>query len=133
MKVSSENQEIVKEIISEPVVSDHPKPDPRVAGLIADLEDPSRAPEATANLIRLGEGIVDTLISLLHSGSIQRRVWVAVALYEINDNRATAPLVSFLENPSNRFRELIWEAKVRYQQYKRSALIPSSLSEQKIK
>lgn len=82
--------------------------------LAADLEDSSRAPEAAEKLVRMGSDVVDILIPLLHTGSIQRRVWLAVILYEINDNRATLPLMKLLETPKFHFRELIWEAKKEY-------------------
>lgn len=88
--------------------------DPRrrdVAVLAADLEDPTRAAEAAGKLTAMGSDVVDLLIPLLHTGSIQRRVWIAVVLYELNDNRATLPLMKLLETPKVHFRELIWEAK----------------------
>lgn len=88
--------------------------DPRkkeVSLLITDLDDPARAPMAAAKLAGMGPDIVDQMIPLLHTGSIQRRVWIAVVLYEINDNRATLPLMKLLETPKVHFRELIWEAK----------------------
>ena len=88
--------------------------DPRkreIAALVADLEDPSRAAGAAETLAAMGGEIVDHLIPLLHAGSIQRRVWIAVVLYELNDNRATLPLMKLLETPKVHFRELIWEAK----------------------
>jgi chromosome segregation ATPase len=85
-----------------------------IAALVADLDDPVRAPAAAEQLTAMGGNIVDQLIPLLHSGSIQRRVWIAVVLYELNDNRATLPLMKLLETPKVHFRELIWEAKTRY-------------------
>ncbi|MFH0967818.1 MAG: hypothetical protein V1862_09070, partial [Methanobacteriota archaeon] len=88
--------------------------DPRrrdVAAYVADLEDPTRAAEAAEKLTAMGSDVVDLLIPLLHTGSIQRRVWIAVVLYELNDNRATLPLMKLLETPKVHFRELIWEAK----------------------
>lgn len=99
--------------VTPPVGAPHPL-DPRkreVAVLTADLEDPARAAEAAEKLAGLGNDIVDLLIPLLHTGSIQRKVWIAVVLYEINDNRATLPLMKLLETPKVHFRELIWEAK----------------------
>ncbi|MDD1728469.1 MAG: hypothetical protein LUQ50_05300 [Methanospirillum sp.] len=82
--------------------------------LTGDLEDPARATDAAVKLASMGHAIVDLLIPLLHTGSIQRRVWIAVVLYEINDNRATLPLMRLLETPKVHFRELIWEAKSQY-------------------
>ncbi|PKL59958.1 MAG: hypothetical protein CVV33_05160, partial [Methanomicrobiales archaeon HGW-Methanomicrobiales-4] len=88
--------------------------DPRrrdVTALAVDLENPTRAAEAAEKLTAMGSDVVDLLIPLLHTGSIQRRVWIAVVLYELNDNRATLPLMKLLETPKIHFRELIWEAK----------------------
>lgn len=82
--------------------------------LASELEDPARAADAAVKLAAMGQEIVDHLIPLLHTGSIQRRVWIAVVLYEINDNRATLPLMRLLETPKVHFRELIWEAKNQY-------------------
>lgn len=82
--------------------------------LASELEDPARAADAAVKLATMGPEIVDNLIPLLHTGSIQRRVWIAVVLYEINDNRATLPLMRLLETPKVHFRELIWEAKNQY-------------------
>ena len=93
-------------------VLDHRKRE--VIALAADLEDPSRAPEAAEKLAGMGSSVVDLLIPLLHTGSIQKRVWIAVVLYELNDNRATLPLMKLLETPKVHFRELIWEAKNQY-------------------
>jgi len=100
--------------------------DPRqkeILDLAAELEDPDRAPEAAKKLADMGNQIVEVLIPLLHSGSIQRRVWIAVVLYEINDNRATLPLMKLLETPKVHFRELIWEAKNQYRSYHRSGTV----------
>jgi DNA repair exonuclease SbcCD ATPase subunit len=97
-------------------------PDPRkrdVEILAADLEDPPRAAEAAEKLIAMGSDIVELLIPLLHTGSIQRRVWIAVILYELNDNRATLPLMKLLETPKVHFRELIWEAKNQFKTHMR--------------
>lgn len=91
-----------------------------IAPQVADLDDPARAPFAARTLIAMGGDIVDQLIPLLHSGSIQRRVWIAVVLYELNDNRATLPLMKLLETPKIHFRELIWEAKTQYRSHVRS-------------
>jgi len=85
-----------------------------VITLVGELEDPATAPDAAVRLTTLGHDVVDHLIPLLHTGSIQRRVWIAVVLYEINDNRATLPLMRLLETPKVHFRELIWEAKNQY-------------------
>ena len=82
--------------------------------LSSELEDPALAADAAVKLAAMGQEIVDHLIPLLHTGSIQRRVWIAVVLYEINDNRATLPLMRLLETPKVHFRELIWEAKNQY-------------------
>jgi DNA repair exonuclease SbcCD ATPase subunit len=90
--------------------------------LIADLEDPSRAAAAAEKLTALGSDIVNLLIPLLHTGSIQRRVWIAVVLYELNDNRATLPLMKLLETPKVHFRELIWEAKNQFQTRRRAGI-----------
>lgn len=85
-----------------------------IQALSSELEDPARATDAAVKLAAMGPDIVDHLIPLLHTGSIQRRVWIAVVLYEINDNRATMPLMRLLETPKVHFRELIWEAKNQY-------------------
>jgi chromosome segregation ATPase len=85
-----------------------------LSAYVVDLEDPTRAAGAAENLIAMGCDIVEHLIPLLHTGSIQRRVWIAVVLYEFNDNRATLPLMKLLETPKVHFRELIWEAKNQY-------------------
>lgn len=96
-----------------------------VLALATDLEDPARAAEAAEKLAAMGHAIVDLLIPLLHTGSIQRRVWIAVVLYEINDNRATLPLMKLLETPKVHFRELIWEAKNQYHTRMRMGLTPA--------
>ncbi len=115
-------------VASEPVIPQVPEPAPDPGGprrkevltLAAELEDPAMAPDAAVKLAAMGHGIVDHLIPLLHTGSIQRRVWIAVVLYEINDNRATLPLMRLLETPKVHFRELIWEAKNQYRTRMRS-------------
>ncbi|HWQ67544.1 MAG TPA: hypothetical protein VN372_11845 [Methanospirillum sp.] len=94
-----------------------PEPDiqrKKMVTLIAALDHPASAPDAARELVAMGSGVVDLLISLLHSGSSQHRVWIAVVLYELHDNRATIPLKKLLETPGVNFREMIWEARSLY-------------------
>ncbi|WP_319580377.1 hypothetical protein [uncultured Methanospirillum sp.] len=146
LRLDAENTRLIQQVSPEPPVAALPSPvvasepvspqvtetapdpgDPRrkeVLTLATELEDPAMAPDAAAKLAAMGHGIVDHLIPLLHTGSIQRRVWIAVVLYEINDNRATLPLMRLLETPKVHFRELIWEAKNQYRTRIRSGAAP---------
>jgi len=146
LRLDAENTRLIQQVSPEPPVAALQSPvvasepvtshvtetvsdpgDPRrkeVLALAAELEDPAMAPDAAVKLATMGHGIVDHLIPLLHTGSIQRRVWIAVVLYEINDNRATLPLMRLLETPKVHFRELIWEAKNQYRTRMRSGPVP---------
>ena len=92
---------------------------PDISGLLPNLDDPMQAMEAALKIIRLGNQVVDTLIPLLYRGTLQRRAWVAVILYEINDPKAVKPLSDLLETHDGDLREIIWDIRLRFREWRR--------------
>ncbi|WP_214035721.1 hypothetical protein, partial [Methanospirillum sp.] len=95
---------------------------------LANLDDPLHAMEAAASILRLGPQVTDILIPLLYEGSQNRRAWIAALLYELNDPRTTKPLSDLLETTEIGLRELIWDTRLRFREWKRAGV--SSLTAQ---
>ena len=87
---------------------------------LTNLDDPMHAMDAAASILRFGPQVTDMLIPLLYQGPQNRRAWVAVLLYELNDPRATKPLSDLLETSETGLRELIWDTRLRFREYRRS-------------
>jgi hypothetical protein len=92
---------------------------------LTNLDDPVHAMEAAAALLRFGPQITDMLIPLLYQGPHNRRAWIAVLLYELNDPRATKPLSDLLETSETGLRELIWDIRLRFREWRRSTVSSS--------
>ncbi len=100
-----------------------------ITSCLTHLEDPLHAMEAASSILRLGPHITEQLIPLLYQGSQQRRAWIAVILYELNDPRATKPLSDLLEHSESGLRELIWDMRLRFREWRRS-MVFSSVAQQ---
>lgn len=99
-----------------------------ISTYLANLDDPIHAMEAAASILRLGPHVTDILIPLLYEGSQNRRAWIAALLYELNDPRTTKPLSDLLETSETGLRELIWDTRLRFREWKRAGV--SSLTAQ---
>jgi len=93
---------------------------------LTNLDDPMHAMDAAASILRFGPQVTDMLIPLLYQGPQNRRAWVAVLLYELNDPRATKPLSDLLETSETGLRELIWDTRLRFREYRRSGVSSST-------
>jgi hypothetical protein len=91
--------------------------------LLSKLEDPHHSLETALEIIRMGSDIVDLLIPMLYRGNLQRRAWIAAILYEINDPRSVKPLTELLATPDTHLRELIWDTRVKFREWKRTGSI----------
>ena len=90
---------------------------------LSRLDDPNYSMESALELSRMGTHIVDTLIPLLYRGSLQRRAWIAAILYEINDPRISGPLNDVMEEPGGHLRELIWDTRMKFREWKRTGSV----------
>ncbi|MDX8550165.1 hypothetical protein KHC33_08190 [Methanospirillum sp. J.3.6.1-F.2.7.3] len=95
------------------------------AGYLSNLDDPLHAMEAAASILQYGSQVTDMLIPLLYRGTLNRRAWIAVLLYELNDPRATKPLSDLLEASESGLRELIWDTRLRFREWRRSGTVSS--------
>lgn len=93
-----------------------------ISGFLMNLDDPLYAMDAAASILRFGPQVTDMLIPLLYQGPQTRRAWVAVLLYELNDPRATKPLSDLLESSETGLRELIWDTRLRFREWRRSGV-----------
>lgn len=96
---------------------------PDISEFLLNLDDPLQAMQAADEILHFGQATVDTLIPMLYRGSINRRAWIAVLLYELNDPRATKPLSDLLESSESGLRELIWDTRIRFREWRRSGII----------
>lgn len=96
-----------------------------ISAHLSNLEDPVHAMEAAAAILRSGPQVTDILIPLLYRGTLNRRAWIAVMLYELNDPKATKPLSDLLEASESGLRELIWDTRLRFREYRRSGTVSS--------
>ncbi len=97
-----------------------------ISKYLSNLDDPMHAMDAAASILRFGPQVTDMLIPLLYQGPQNRRAWVAVLLYELNDPRATKPLSDLLESSETGLRELIWDTRLRFREYRRSGASSST-------
>lgn len=91
-----------------------------ISTYLANLDDPLHAMEAAVLILRSGPQVTDILIPLLYQGSQNRRAWIAALLYELNDPRTTKPLSDLLETSETGLRELIWDIRLRFREWKRA-------------
>jgi len=96
---------------------------PNLLILLPLLEDPNNSMEAALEISGMGNNIVDFLIPLLYRGSLERRAWIATILYEINDSRTIKPLTDITESQDTHLRELIWDTRVKFREWKRSGTV----------
>jgi len=96
-----------------------------ISTYLSNLDDPLHAMGAAASILRLGSPVTDTLIPLLYRGALNRRAWIAVLLYELNDPKASKPLSDLLDASESGLRELIWDTRLRFREWRRSGSIPS--------
>ncbi|NLV26250.1 MAG: hypothetical protein GXY48_03650 [Methanomicrobiales archaeon] len=104
------------------LVSDQ-KISPELSKYLSNLDDPVQAMQAAADILVLGPQIIDHLIPLLYRGTINRRAWIAVLLYEMNDQRATKPLSDLLDSSESGLRELIWDTRLRFREWRRTGIV----------
>ena len=96
-----------------------------ISEYLSNLDDPMQAMQAAAEILKLGPQTIEILIPLLYRGPLNRRAWVAVLLYEMNDQRATKPLSDLLDSSESGLRELIWDTRLRFREWRRSNMASS--------
>ena len=98
-----------------------------ISTYLANLDDPLHAMEAAVLILRSGPQVTDILIPLLYQGPQNRRAWIAALLYELNDPRTTKPLSDLLETSETGLRELIWDIRLRFREWKRAETSSSAV------
>lgn len=102
-----------------------------ISAYLSNLDDPLHAMEAAASILRLGSPVTDTLIPLLYRGALNRRAWIAVLFYELNDPKATKSLSDLLDASESGLRELIWDTRLRFREWRRSGSVSSAAQRMK--